>query len=102
MTTIPVSTPDSRAAALTMFAGNIPCLFSLHDPSCADPARWLAYFAHEETTTCGRDDPWPVCDTHKKQIQTISQPFWRVWNNLQPVPCPGCETPLRLDRFDPI
>lgn len=98
----PSSTIDSRAAALNMFAGNVPCMFSLFDPSCENPAGWLAIFAHEEKATCGRDEPWPVCDAHRKLIQTVSHPFWRVWHNMTPVPCPGCQTPLRLDRFDPI
>jgi hypothetical protein len=103
MTQAPVSTTASRAAALTMFAGNVPCVFSLSEPSCPNPARWLALFAHEENTTgCEHDEPWPVCETHKKQIQIISHPFWRVWNNLQPIPCTSCQSPLRLNRFDPI
>jgi hypothetical protein len=102
MTAQPASTVASRTAALTMFAGNVPCLFSLHDPPCQQQALWLALFAHEETADCGRDEPWPGCEVHKKQIQTISHPFWRVWNNLQPIPCPGCQSPLRLSRFDPI
>lgn len=101
-TATPVSTTASRAAALTMFAGNVPCMFSLHDPSCQNPARWLALFAHEENTTCEHSEPWPVCETHKKQIQTVSHPFWRVWHNMTPIPCTRCESPLRLDRFDPI
>jgi hypothetical protein len=98
----PASTPATRSAALTMFAGNVPCMFALQDPSCAAPALWLALFAHEENASCAHDEPWPVCDTHRKLIQTISHPFWRVWSNLQPIPCPGCQSPLRLDRFDPI
>jgi len=96
-------TAASREAALTMFAGNVPCMFSRHEPACAETARWLALFVHEENTAgCGYDEPWPACDGHKKQIETISHPFWRVWNNMSPVPCPGCQSPLRLDRFDPI
>ena len=95
-------TPASRTAALTMFAGNVPCMFSLNDPACLIPAAWLAQFVHEENSACHHDEPWSVCDTHKKQVQTVSHPFWRVWSNLQPIPCPACTSPLRLDRFDPI
>lgn len=65
-TQAPVSTPATRAAALTMFAGNVPCMFSLNDPSCEAPARWLALFAHEENNTCQHSEPWPVCDQHKE------------------------------------
>lgn len=101
-TKAPDSTPASRAAALTMFAGNIPCMLSLHDPPCGNPAVWLALFVHEESATCGYSEPWPVCDEHRKRIQAVNHPFWRVWSNLQPTPCPGCQGPLRLDRFDPI
>lgn len=70
---VPASTTESRAAALAMFEGQVPCLFQLTDPSCAAAARWVVYFAHEENTVrCDREDPWPVCDEHKKLVQASS------------------------------
>jgi len=101
--TAPASTAESRAAALTMFEGRVPCLFHLADPACAAVARWLAWFAHEENTArCESDEPWPVCDQHKQVIQASSDPFWRTWHNMQPVLCTRCGTPLRLERFEPL
>jgi len=86
-----------------MFEGQVPCLFQLHDPSCAAAARWLAWFAHEENTArCESDEPWPVCDEHRRLLQRGSIPFWRTWWKTQPVMCPYCGTPLRLDRFESL
>jgi hypothetical protein len=99
----PASTTESRAAALAMFEGQVPCLFQLTDPSCAATARWVAYFAHEVITVrCDREDPWLLCDEHKKLVWASSHPFWRTWHNTRPVLCPGCGTPLRPERFEPI
>lgn len=99
----PGSTAESRAAALAMFEGNVPCFFSFADPPCHAVARHLAFHVHEENTAqCGYDEPWPVCDEHKQTLQTVSNPFWRTWHQMQPVACPTCKTPLRLHRFEPI
>lgn len=101
--TAPASTTESRAAALAMFEGQVPCALSLADPPCPNAARWLACFAHEETAgACGHEEPQPVCDEHKRQLQAASHPFWRTWWNLPPVLCDRCGTPLRLDRFEPL
>src|SRR2546421_8182196 len=97
VTEAPTSTTESRAAALAMFEGRVPCLFQLAEPSCPEVARWLAWFAHEENTVrCDTDEPWPVCDAHKKAIAMSSDPFWRTWHNSPPTLCAGCGTPLRL------
>lgn len=97
------STTESRAAALAMFEGAVPCIFQLTEPACPETAAWLAWFAHEENAVrCGRDDPWPVCGTHKKMIQTASHPFWRTWNQMPPILHDPCGSPLRLERFDPL
>lgn len=99
----PGSTTESRTAALAMFEGQVPCVFSLVDPSCPELARWLAWFVHEENTAvCDRDEPWLLCDGHKRILQASSHPFWRTWNRLQPLPCDACGTPLRVSRFDPL
>jgi hypothetical protein len=99
----PASTTESRAAALAMFAGQVPCVLQLADPPCPNAARWLAVFTHEENTaTCGGDEPQPVCDEHKRAVQMGSHPFWRTWNNSPPLLCDWCQTPLRLDRFESL
>jgi hypothetical protein len=86
-----------------MFEGQVPCLFQLTDPSCPAAARWVVYFAHEENTArCDSDEPWPVCDEHKRIVQASSHPFWRTWHNSPPVMCPQCGTPLRPERFEPV
>jgi hypothetical protein len=100
---LPRSTVESRAAALLMFAGNIPCILQFADPPCPKQARWIAWFTHEENNTeCGYDEPQLVCDDHKRVIQKISHPFWRTWLNLDPIQCDDCGSPLRLDRLEPI
>jgi hypothetical protein len=99
----PGSTAESRTAALAMFEGQVPCMFQLIDPSCPHTARWLVQFVHEEATArCDRADPWPVCDEHKRMIQMSSHPFWRTWHQMAPVPCPACQSPLRLERFESL
>ena len=99
----PGSTVESRTAALAMFEGQVPCLFSMADPPCPKTALWLAWFVHEEYAgDCGDAEPWPACDEHKRMIQMASHPFWRTWHNLQPNPCPKCATPMRLERFEPL
>lgn len=101
--TAPVSTPESRAAALSVFQGQVPCVFQLTDPSCPNAAAWLGWLAHEENTArCDRDEPLLLCDTHKKAIAASSHPFWRTWHALPPMLCDRCKTPLRLDRFEPL
>lgn len=102
--TTPGSTTESRAAALTMFEGSVPCLFQLADPSCLETAKWIASFTHEENTVrCdGGHLQWPACDTHKQMVQTSSQPFWRTWYRMNPVNCDQCGTPVRLDRIELI
>lgn len=103
MTTVTGSTVESRAAALAMFEGQVPCFFSLADPSCPSTAGWLAYFAHEENTArCDWCGPWPVCAEHRRIIDMMSRPFWRTWHQLEPMPCESCGTPLRLDRFEAL
>jgi hypothetical protein len=103
VTAAPAGTTESRAAALALFTGQVPCLFSLTDPSCPATAQWVAHFAHEvRAAQCDRDDPWPLCDEHKRLVQAIGHPFWRTWHNMPPVECAGCGTPLRADRFEPI
>lgn len=97
------STVESRTAALSMFEGNVPCFFSMADPSCPKTALWLASFDHEENAGhCGDVDPWPVCDEHKRIIQMASHPFWRTWHQLKPILCGGCGTPTRLGRFEAL
>jgi hypothetical protein len=99
----PGSTVESRAAALAMFEGQVPCLFQLAEPSCPDTAAWLAWFAHEENTaSCSSNEPWLLCEAHKKMVQTTSHPFWRTWHQTPPLICEPCGTPLRLDRFEPL
>ena len=99
----PGSTTESRAAALAMFEGNVPCFFSFGEPPCLAVARHLAFHVHEENTMpCGHDEPWPVCDEHKQALQAVSNPFWRTWHQMQPMLCSKCKTPLRLDRFEPL
>ena len=89
-----------------MFQGQVPCVFQLADPSCPATAKWLAWFVHEENTArCGWNEPWPVCDEHKRLIHGSSHPFWRTWYQSQAVGCPACPacgTPLRLEKFEPI
>lgn len=99
----PTGTAESRAAALAMFEGQVPCLLQLADPPCPEVARWLAWFAHEENqaSTCDAP-PAPVCDTHRKGLQASSHPFWRTWHQMPPILCDLCGTPLRLERFDAL
>ena len=95
------STETSRAAALSMF-DQVPCFFQMID-DCGQPARWIAYFVHEEPGGCGQDpEPWPVCENHHKAVRHACTPFWRVWYAAQPMPCVKCAGPLRLDRFEPV
>lgn len=102
-TAAPGSTAESRAAALAMFEGQVPCFFQLGEPPCPQVARWLAMFAHEENTVrCGHDEPWPVCTAHKRMVEVGSHPFWRTWHQSPPLTCEPCGTPLRLDRFEPL
>jgi hypothetical protein len=97
------STVDSRAAALALFEGSVPCIFQVGDPPCHATARWLALLAHEESTAvCDYDEPWPVCDEHKRALAMISHPFWRTWHQMQPNLCGKCQTPLRVERFEPL
>jgi hypothetical protein len=98
----PAGTAESRAAALAMFEGQVPCLLQLADPSCPDRARWLAWFAHEENTVSCEASPAPVCDAHRRGLQAASHPFWRTWHQMPPVLCDLCGTPLRLERFEPL
>lgn len=99
----PGSTAESRAAALAMFEGNVPCVFRVAEPPCPGTAGWLAWFVHEENTAdCDWDEPWPVCGEHKRSIQISSEPFFRTWHQLEPIPCGKCGTPVRLHRFEPI
>lgn len=100
--TTPVSTPESRTAALSMFKGQVPCVFQLTEPPCADAAAWLAWLAHEENTVSCEASPLPVCDTHRKAIQSVSHPFWRTWYQLAPALCDRCGTPVRAERFEPL
>lgn len=99
--TVPSSTEASRAAALSMF-DQVPCAFSLTDEACELPARWITYFAHEETPGGCDAEPAPVCEAHKLAIHRVSIPFWRVWFSMRPVLCDRCGGPLRLDRFEPL
>jgi hypothetical protein len=86
-----------------MFEGQVPCIFSLGDPSCAAVARWLAWHGHEENTArCEWNEPWPVCDDHRQALQRVNHPFWRTWHQLAPTLCDQCGTPLRIERFDPL
>lgn len=95
------STTDSRAAALSMFQGDVPCLFSLGEPPCPNMARHLAWFVHEmNSVRCEENEPWPVCDDHKRGLRMISHPFWRTWHQMEPTLCGTCETPLKLERFE--
>lgn len=99
------STTGPQAAALAMFEGQVPCFFSLGDPSCPEAARFLAWFAHEENDSKAAGcevAPWPVCEQHRRAIQMSSHPFWRTWHQLPPMICDDCGTPLRLERFDPL
>ena len=97
------STVESRRAALALFQGQVPCIFRLHEPPCPGTAGWLSWFVHEENTAvCDLSEPWPVCDEHKRIITMISDPFWRTWHQLAPIPCGQCKTPLRLERFEPL
>jgi hypothetical protein len=94
---------ESRTAALSMFEGQVPCIMSMADPECLKAALWLAWFDHEENLGhCGDADPWPVCDEHRRMVQMASHPFWRTWHNLQSIPCGKCQTPLRLERVEPL
>ena len=86
-----------------MFEGQVPCFFSLAEPSCPNTARWLASFVHEESTArCEWGEPWPLCDEHKQVVQAMSHPFWRTWHQVPPTLCVKCESPLRLERLDPL
>lgn len=99
------ATTESRTAALAMFEGHVPCFFSLADPPCTDLALWLAWFVHEENSprAAGCEaSPWPVCEAHKKMVAMATHPFWRTWHRMPPTLCDQCETPLRLERFDPL
>jgi len=97
------STVESRTAALAMFEGHVPCFFSMADPPCADTAKWLALFDHEENTgTCGSAEPWPVCNMHRQAITFASHPFWRTWHAMEPLLCGKCSTPVRLERFEAL
>jgi hypothetical protein len=98
------STVDSRAAALALFEGQVPCFFSLADPpACPATARHLAFLAHEENTSaCDYDEPWPVCEEHKRLLQMASHPFWRTWRQSPPIQCRNCGTPLRIERFEAL
>jgi len=104
MTTVtPGSTADSRAAALALFEGHVPCFFSLTDPPCPEAAGHLAYLVHEESTAnCTDADPWPVCDEHKRAMQMVSHPFWRTWHQMTPTRCHKCGTSLRVKRFEAL
>lgn len=100
------SSEATRAAALTMFADQIPCFFQLVDPSCPNLAAWMAYHVHEENTeratACGEIEPWPVCDEHRAVVQRANSPFWRVWFALKPTSCGHCHSPIRLDRIEAL
>lgn len=91
--------------ALAMFADSVPCWFEIMQPSCGNPATWIAFFDHEENTTTCRDpeaEPMPVCDLHRAAISRVSSPFWRMWFTAAPLPCGSCGTPIRLNRFEAI
>jgi hypothetical protein len=89
--------------ALAMFAGRVPCFFQLNDPSCPKAALWVAHFVHEENTSdCELNTAFPLCDEHRTAIQRTTSPFWRTWFQMDPWPCNGCSTPLRLDRFEAL
>ena len=96
------STPDTRAAALAMFEHAVPCFFQMLDPSCEQLAVALAHFVHEESQSCGRDEVWPVCPEHQQALRRMSLPFWRVWYAMAALPCPACEKPIRVDRFEAL
>ena len=96
------STPESRAAALAMFEHQVPCFAQHTEAGCEQTAKWLAFFAHEESQPCGFDEPLPACDEHQRLLQQVSSPFWRVWYQMEPILCGGCGKPIRLDRFEAI
>lgn len=103
--TMPVtgSTVDSRRAALALFEGHVPCFFSVADPYCPETARHLAFLVHEESqTVCDYDEPWPVCDEHRRVLAMMSDPFWRTWHQMPPSLCGRCRAPWRVERFEPL
>lgn len=100
---IPGSTAESRSAALTMFEGQVPCVMRFSDPPCPQTAQWIVFFAHEENlTSCDSPEPVPVCDEHKRALQMAAEPFWRTWHQMQPTLCGKCQTPMRVERFEPL
>lgn len=100
---MPDPTPESRAAALDLFAGEVPCIMSIADIGCARQAEWVVFFEHEEPArSCDHEECAPVCAVHLRLLQHCSVPFWRTWFRLSPWPCTNCGGPLRIARTEAI
>ena len=93
---------ESRRAALSLFEGQVPCFLKIAEPSCQALATHLAFLVHEERGACGRDEPLPVCEEHRRTLAMMGDPFWRTWHDLAPTLCGMCATPLRVERFEPL
>lgn len=96
------ATVETRALALEMFKGNVPCYFAMHDPPCPNAAAWVVYFRHLAEEDCGGQPPFPVCDEHRRLMEQVTHPFWRAWLNTEPVTCEGCGEEVTIDRFEAI
>jgi hypothetical protein len=96
------ATPETRALALEMFKGGVPCFFSTIDPYCAQAAAWVAYFRHLSVQDCGGTHPFPVCVEHRQMMERTTHAFWRAWFNTDPVLCDGCGEEIAIHRFEAI
>jgi hypothetical protein len=96
------ATNETRALALAMFEGNVPCFFSTMEPWCENAAAWIVYFRHLSARDCGGMHPFPVCPEHRQAIEKATHPFWRAWFNLNPTLCDDCGAELGIDRFEAI
>lgn len=95
-------TADTRALALEMFKGSIPCILSMEEPPCPNEAAWIAHFRHLSVDDCGGQPPLPFCHEHRRNLQRAVHPFWRAWFNTDPMVCDGCGEEVTIDRFEAI
>ncbi|MEU3052226.1 hypothetical protein [Streptomyces griseus] len=94
---------DSYEMTLAYFDYQAPCILQLADPSCDQPARFIAIFRHlVETDECERPPRLPVCVEHRRMLALNSNPFWSMWFQQSAPPCEFCGKALQLERFDPI
>jgi hypothetical protein len=98
-----VPVDEARIAALSMFAGQVPCFFQVADPSCEENAKWMVYFDHEEHAgDCTYDMVWPVCAGHLGIVRRMMSPFWQVWSQAEALKCERCTVPVRMNRFEAL